>query len=403
MDNEEKQVSLNNSENSSNSFNKSSDNLNGEIDSIEVQNNSQNNSLNNNHRPGEIIVSLSGNAEEKKLTLLEVIAKFSPGKNLRNALDDILEGKTGALIVVDNPKVRNLLDGGFRINCVLTMQKLCELAKMDGAIIISDDLKRILMANVLLVPDSKIPTNETGTRHKAAERVARQTGTLVIAVSERRNKISVFYDDKKYILEDSENILRRATETLNILEKQREIFDELLKNLNILEITRLVSIADICSLLQRIEVILKMMDTMKRYLTELGNQGIILRMRVKELSKDIDIIESQLLMDYSDKPLNVKKIIDNINFEGLLDMESFSRLLFEVSPDTSISPRGHRILGKLNLTEREIKALISTFQNLSNILDASEEELSKILKAKAASFKHELSNLKEQILVGKKI
>ncbi|MBM3247317.1 DNA integrity scanning protein DisA [Candidatus Pacearchaeota archaeon] len=352
---------------------------------------------------GEIIVPLPENKEEKKLTLLEVLGKFSPGKSLRNALDDILEGKTGALIVVDNSKVRNIIDGGFRINCGLTLQKLCELAKMDGAIIISDDLKRILMANVLLVPDSKIPTNETGTRHKAAERTARQTGTLVIAVSERRNKISIFYDDKKYILEDSENLLRRATETLNILEKQREIFDELLKNLNILEITKLVSIADVCSLLQRIEVILKMMDTMRRYLTELGNQGVILRMRVKELSKDIDVIESQLLMDYSTKPLNIKKLLDNINFEGILDMESFSRLLFEVSPDTSISPKGYRLLGKINLTEREIKALIAQFSSLSNILDASEEELSKILKAKAASVKHELNNLKEQILVGKKI
>jgi diadenylate cyclase len=370
-----------------------------------MDNNPENAEVNSvpNNNSGEIIVPLPGNQEEKKLTLLEVLGKFSPGKSMRNALDDILEGKTGALIVVDNPKVRNLLDGGFRINCSLSMQKLCELAKMDGAIVISDDLKRILMANVLLVPDSKIPTNETGTRHKAAERTARQTGTLVIAVSERRNKISIFYDDKKYILEDSENLLRRATETLNILEKQREIFDELLKNLNILEITKLVSIADVCSLLQRIEVILKMMDTMKRYLTELGNQGVILRMRVKELSKDIDVIESQLLMDYSNRPVYIKKLIDNINFEGILDMESFSRLLFEVSPDTSISPKGYRLLGKINLTEREIKALISNFQNLSNILDASEEELGKILRAKAPSVKHELNNLKEQILVGKKI
>jgi len=351
----------------------------------------------------EIIVPVPEEREHKKLTMLDVLARLSPGKNLRAALDDIQEGKTGALIVVDNPLVRNLIDGGFRINSSLTMQKLCELAKMDGAIIISDDLKRILMANVLLVPDSNIPTNETGTRHKAAERTAIQAGTLVLAVSQRRNKITIFYDDKKYILEDSENLLRRATETLNILEKQREIFDDLLKNLNILEITKLVSIADVCSLLQRIEIILKMMDTMKRYLTELGNQGVILRMRIKEISKDIEQTESLLLIDYSNRSTNVKKILSNINFEGLLDLESFSRLVFEVSPDTQVSPRGFRLLEKLNLTEREMKAIIASFDNLSNVMDAEEHELSKILKAKAGSFKRELSNLKEQILVGKNI
>ena len=351
----------------------------------------------------EIIVPVLEKVEEKKLNFLEVLGRFSPGKGLRTALDDILEGKTGALIVVDSPELRPLIDGGFRINCRFTVQKLCELSKMDGAIILSDDLKKILFANVLLVPDSSIPTNETGTRHKAAERTARQAGTLTIAVSERRNKITVFYEDKKYILEDSENILRRATETLNILEKQREIFDELLKNLNILEITKMVSVADVCSVLQRIEVIIKMMDTMKRYLTELGNQGVILRMRVRELFKGIENIESSLLMDYSDKPQNVKKILLNLNFENVIDMDSFSRIIFELSPDTQINARGYRILEKLNLTEREIKALINHFGTFNNILEAGESELNKVLKAKTESFKHELENLKEQILVGKKI
>ncbi len=351
----------------------------------------------------EIIVPVPESLEEKKLTLNDVLAKLSPGKSLRTALDDILEGKTGALIVVDTPELRNIMDGGFRINCRFTAQRLCELSKMDGAIVLSSDLKKILMANVLLVPDSNIPTNETGTRHKAAERTARQADTLAIAVSERRNKITVFYEDKKNILEDSENVLRRATETLNILEKQREIFDELLKNLNILEITKLVSVADVCSVIQRIEVIIKMMDTMKRYLTELGNQGVILRMRVRELFKGVEAIEESLLLDYSDKPQNVKKLLANLNFENVIDMDSFSRLIFELSPDSQISAKGYRILGKLNLTEREINILVDHFGNLSNMLDAEDGELSKILRSKSQSFRNELDGLKEQILVGKKI
>lgn len=351
----------------------------------------------------EIIVPFSEEVERKRLTFLEVLSKLSPGKSLRTALDDILEGQTGALIVVDCPELEGLIDGGFKINSKFTSQRLAELAKMDGAIILSADMQKILLANVLLVPDNKIPTNETGTRHKAAERTAKQTETIVIAVSERRNKISLFYDGKKYILENSEHLLRKATETLNILEKQKEIFEDLSKNLNVLEITKLVSVADVCSLLQRIEVITRMLDSMKRYLTELGNQGVIIRMRVRELFKGLDHFEELILHDYANKPANVKKVLANINFDGVIDMESFSRLLFESSPDTQISPRGYRLLEKLNLTEKEMRSLVGNFDNLSGVLEASEEELSKVLRAKSHSFKKELENLKDQILVGKKI
>lgn len=339
----------------------------------------------------------------KKPSFIDVLGRLSPGKSLRIALDDILEGKSGALIVVDCPELRNIMDGGFRINCSFTSQKLAELAKMDGAIILSQDLKKILFANVLLVPDSKIQTNETGTRHKAAERTAKQTGTIVIAVSERRNKITLFYEDKKYILENSENLLRRATETLNILEKQREIFDEMIKNLNILEITKMVSVGDVCSVLQRIEVITKITETMKRYLTELGNQGVIIRMRVREMFKGLEHMEELILKDYSDKPLNVKRILSTITFEGVIDTEILARSLFESQPDTEIESKGYRLLEKTNLTEREIKTLINSFGNLSGILNVGEEELGKILKAKSASFKKDFENLREQIVIGKKV
>jgi diadenylate cyclase len=368
-----------------------------------IKKNGDNILVQENQNSQEIIVPILENLEEKKLNLIDVLNKLSPGKSLRTALDDILEGKTGALIVVDCLKLKGMMDGGFRINTRFTMQRVCELAKMDGAIVLSADLKKILFANVLLVPDSSIPTNETGTRHKAAERTAKQAETLVIAVSERRNKISLFYGDKKYILEDSENLLRRATETLNILEKQKEAFDELLKNLNVLEITKLVSIADVCGVLQRIEVINKMMDTMRRYLIELGNQGTILRMRVRELFRDINVIEEQLLKDYSSKPQNVKKMLASISFDGIIDTDSLSRLLFESSSEAQISPKGYRILSKLNLTDREIKLMINEFENLSGIISSSDDDLDKILKAKTSSFRKEFEGLKEQILVGKKI
>lgn len=351
----------------------------------------------------EIIVPVPEENPAKKLSFLDVLSRLSPGKSLRTALDDILEGETGALIVIDSAELRNIIDGGFRINAKFTSQKLAELAKMDGAIVLSDDLKRILFANVLLVPDSGIPTHETGTRHKAAERTAKQIGTTTIAVSKRRSKITLFHDDKKYMLENSENLLRRTTETLHILEKQREILDDIIKNLNVLEITKLVSVADVCSVLQRIEVIVKMQETMKRYLTELGTHGAIVRIRVRELLKGIDELKEAIIKDYSSKPVNIKKTLDSMTFEGVIDTEALSRLLFEASPDAQISSKGFRILGKLNLTEREIKSLVSNFESLSGVLEAGHDELNKILKAKTESFKKELDNLKEQILMGKRI
>ena len=148
-------------------------------------------------------------------------------------------------IVFDNGKVgRELIEGGFKIGTKFSSQKLVELAKMDGAIILSKDGKEILYANTLLTPEIAIHTKETGTRHKAAERIAKQTKTIVLAVSERKNKISLYQGDTTYELQNSSEILRRASETLQILEKQRELFDTLLENLNDLELQKNSTIKD---------------------------------------------------------------------------------------------------------------------------------------------------------------
>ena len=165
-------------------------------------------------------VELKKEIIEEKKSIVDVLKFVSPGTAMRTALDDILHAGLGALIVFEKEGLLNIVDGGFRINCRFSPQKLVELAKMDGAMIISEDLKRILYANTLLSPNVKIPTKETGTRHKAAERTAKQFQTVVIAVSERRNKITLYYGDESFYLEETSEILRRAAETLQILEKQ---------------------------------------------------------------------------------------------------------------------------------------------------------------------------------------
>jgi len=350
-----------------------------------------------------IIIEAKEEKTEKKLSFLDVLSRLAPGKSLRIAIDDILHGRAGALIVFDSPQLKGMLEGGFRVNCKFSPQKLAELAKMDGAIVLSSDSKRILSANNLLVPDTRIPTNETGTRHKAAERTAKQTSTPVIAVSERRRKVSLFYEDKKYVLQDSESLLRRATETLHILEKQREICDDIITNLNVLEITNLVSVGDVCSVLQRIEIVTKMMNSMRRYLIELGREGFIIKMRVRELFKGIEAEEQAILSDYVSRPSTTKRFLSDISYDGLLNTEALARTIFGLSLDDNIHTKGYRILGKLNLTEREIRALINRFENLGNIINAQDGELANILKQKTSSFKKEFEGLKEQIMVGKKL
>jgi len=340
--------------------------------------------------------------KEKQLTKLDILRKLSPGTVLREGLNDILAGGMGAIIVVSNLNP-NIFEGGFKVNCKFSPKRLAELAKMDGAIVVSKDFKKILYANTLLVPDKTIDSVETGMRHQAAERTAKQIGGLVIAVSERRRVITVYYGNSRYVLQNTEDLLRRATETLRILEKQREVFDELLTNLNVLEVTSLVSIADICTILQRMEMIKKMADIINSYIVELGKEGIIVRMRMREVTKGIEKEEEAIIRDYTDDFEKVNSFFDNLSFEGLLDAENIARLLFGESSETRIMPKGYRILSKTSLNKTEIDSLIGNFKDLEGIINADEEKLKEVLKNHAESFQSEIIKLKEQIMVGKKI
>jgi len=341
--------------------------------------------------------------KEKKLTKLDILKKLSPGTGLRESLNDIVSGRTGAIILVSNSNSLNIFEGGFKVNCKFTSKRLSELAKMDGGIVLSEDFKKILYVNTLFVPDRSLSTNETGTRHQAAERVAKQINGLVVTVSERRGTITVYYGNSRYVLQNTEDLLRRATETLRILEKQREVFDELLMNLNVLEVTGLVSIADICSILQRLEMIKKMAHIINEYIVELGREGIIVRMRMREVTKNIDKEQEKIIKDYLQRPTRIKQFFDNLSFDGLLDAENIAHLLFGDSSEKKITPKGYRLLNKTNLNDMEIKSLLDFFKDLDAVLEADEISLKKVLKNRSESFKEEFNKLKEQIMLGKKI
>tara|TARA_Y100000310_G_C20701337_1_gene830230 strand:+ start:6977 stop:8059 length:1083 start_codon:yes stop_codon:yes gene_type:complete len=347
--------------------------------------------------------NIVGPPKEEKLTKLDILKKLSPGTSLREGVNEIVNGKMGAIILINNSSTLNLFEGGFKVNCKFTSKRLAELAKMDGGIVLSEDFKKILYVNTLFVPDRNLTTNETGTRHQAAERMAKQTNGLVIAVSERKGDITVYYGNSKYVLQNTEDLLRKATETLRILEKQREVFDELLMNLNVLEVTSLVSIADICSILQRLEMIKKMAHIINEYIVELGREGIIVRMRIREVTKGIEKKQDAIIKDYLEKSSKARNFFNNLSFDGLLDAENIAHLLFGDSSETKIVPKGYRILSKTSLNNSEIEELIRFFKNLDEILNADEEKLKDILKNHTKSFKEEFMVLREQIMLGKKI
>ncbi|MFH1311329.1 MAG: DNA integrity scanning diadenylate cyclase DisA [Nanoarchaeota archaeon] len=343
---------------------------------------------------------------KEKKSIVDVLKFVSPGTAIRTALDDILHAGLGALIVFEKEGLSSIIDGGFRINCRFSPQKLVELTKMDGAVIISEDLKKILYANALLNPSVKIKTKETGTRHKAAERTSKQFQTIAIAVSERRNKITLYYGDENFYIEETSEILRRAAETIQILEKQKDIFDELLSHLNVLEITNLTTMSDVCSVLQTIEIIRRISESVKRYLIELGKEGLIISMRLKELTKNLSKNRESILNDYfGSVSLKKDEMLHNMNFDFLLENLNVLRILFDELHDNSISSRGMRILGKTNLLEKDIKIILDNFKTLDEIFNLNRESLRPLFNNEdfIDSFLTEIKNLKEKILMGKKI
>ncbi|RMD67072.1 DNA integrity scanning protein DisA [Candidatus Pacearchaeota archaeon] len=336
----------------------------------------------------------SGKSLEEEF--IDVLKLVSPGTSLRSALNGIIKGKLGALIVIDSPHLQTIIDGGFRINVRFTPQKLIELAKMDGAIILSRDLKKIAIANALLTPSSKIPTKETGTRHKAAERTARQALTLAIAISERRGEVTIYYKTLRYMLADSEELLRKANERMQILEKQRELFDKAIKELDYLELRNYPSLTKAIEALQRGKIVQKMASELKRYVVELGKEGVLIRTRLKEIMSGVEKEVDLIVKDYGNSDLSeVKGVLDLLDYEELLATENLlSALNYEKLVVTKQIP-GWRILSRTCLTKEQIAKLIEKAGTLGRAIHSSRDFHEQVLgKEVAESFREEIENIK---------
>lgn len=344
--------------------------------------------------------------EDKLLKVLRIVA---PGTALREGLENILKAKTGALIVInDSPEVMEIAEGGFAVNAEFSPANLYELAKMDGAIILSSDARRIIAANTQLIPNLSIPSSETGIRHRTAERVAKQTDSLVISISQRRGVITVYKGSLKYVLRDIGVILAKANQAIQTLEKYRSVLDDVLKSLSVLEFEDAVTLYEVTRAIQRVEMVLRVVKEIEKYTSELGVEGRLITMQMEELVADVRETGLLIIKDYcvpgSEKtPESVMAMIGSWPAEDLLDLTLIARALGYPGNssvlDQGVSPRGYRILDRLpRLPVPVIENLVREFGTLQQILNASISELDAVEgigEVRARSIKEGLSKCRE--------
>lgn len=351
---------------------------------------------------------------EKGMKIKDTLKMMCPGTQLREGLENILRAKTGGLIVIgDSKEIMSTVDGGFTINSDYSPSYVYELAKMDGAIVISEDLKRIVCANAQLIPDASIMTYETGTRHRTAQRIAKQTNNIVIAISQRRNIITIYKGDIKYVLKESSVILARANQAIQTLEKYVAVLERVINNLNLLEFQDLTTLFDVVTAIQRTEMVMRIVEEINMYILELGNEGRLISMQLSELIKHIERDGILLIRDYCKEESTYSEVyeqIQKLSATEILDLDSIARVLgYAGVPliDTLISPKGYRILSKVpRIPSNVIDNLIKEFRELNSVIEADTDELDNVEgigEARAKAIKNGLKRIKEQIFLNKEI
>ncbi|MCL2849784.1 MAG: DNA integrity scanning diadenylate cyclase DisA, partial [Micrococcales bacterium] len=268
-------------------------------------------------------------AEERLRATLALVA---PGSELRDGLERILWGRTGAIVVLGvDPVVEAICSGGFALDVGFSATRLRELAKMDGAVVVSADLSRIVRANVQLLPDPSIPTSESGTRHRTAERVAKQTGFPIISVSASMRIIALYVDGARHVLEDSTTILSRANQALATLERYKARLDEVSGTLSALEIEDLVTVRDVATVVQRLEMVRRITDEIDGYVIELGTDGRLMSLQLDELVGGIGADRELVIRDYVDTSRRevaaVLAELSELDATALLDPVRIARVL----------------------------------------------------------------------------
>jgi diadenylate cyclase len=313
------------------------------------------------------------------------LRKVAPGTRLREALDMLVSARAGALIVIgDVATLEPLCNGGFKIDMPFTPQRLFELSKMDGAIVLDRECDRIVKANVHLVPDADLPTSETGMRHRTAERVSRQTDALALAISARRNVVSLYLMGRRTQLEEIEVLLAKANQAIQTLQNYRARLDELLERLTLLEFEDLVTLGDVAEVIGRFEMLRRVSREVSRYTLQLGTEGRLVRMQAEELTSRVSEHYVMIVRDYADdsstrRAAEIRERLGELPPERLLELDAIAHELALASVEAAekhMRPRGFRALAQVPMLPASVIArIVERFGTLPGLQSASTEEL----------------------------
>ncbi|MEA2177823.1 MAG: diadenylate cyclase [Solirubrobacteraceae bacterium] len=334
-------------------------------------------------RPGDELTELDSRQEPRLVKALEMVA---PGTALREGIDNILHARTGGLIVIGDPdELSFLFSGGIKLDIDYTPALLYQVAKMDGALVLNANATKIAAANVQLMPDPTILSLETGTRHRTAERVSKQTDALVIAISQRREVVSLYVEGAKYILEDIPVVLAKANQALATLDKYRTRLDQVSTRLTALEFEGGATLHDVLTVLQRSELVTRMAVEIERYIVELGSEGRLIEMQLEETMVGTAADKAALVHDYlaEDTDEAFAGALDQIGRLPHQDLLDFGRLAELLGYDRKVntldypvSPRGYRILGRIpRLPKLVVQQIVQEFGGLDEMLAATDAEL----------------------------
>lgn len=314
--------------------------------------------------------------------LSRALPLIAPGTELRDGLDRIVQGRTGALVTLgNNARLQALATGGFAIDVAFTGTALRELAKMDGAIILNDALDRILFAGVHLMPDAGVETSETGTRHRTADRVASQTGVPTVTVSASMSTISLFIDGRRWVVQRPEQLLARANQALATLARYATRLSEATARLSAAEVQDAATVRDIALVAQRLEMVRRLQQEVNGYAIELGTDGRLVRLQLRELVMGLDHLGPQLERDYDDggDALRLARL-------AALDSDDLAHpaLIAQacgLGDDLGrrVSARGHRQLALIAQLSPEVAdSLVLQFGNLQGLFGASTADLVRV-------------------------
>jgi diadenylate cyclase len=345
--------------------------------------------------------------------LLSAIEKVAPGTALRQAVDDVIRSHEGALIVVGDPQELSFLySGGIKLDAPFRPQLLYELAKMDGAIIVDTHVKRLAWANVQLMPDPTIPSDETGTRHRTAERVAKQTSALVVSVSQQRETVTVFVGQQRYQLDPVADVLAKTNQALGTLDTYRQRLEQVLTRLTALEFQNAVVLDDVVVTLQRAEMTSRMAERIERDCIELGGEGRLIRLQLEELVGNVPVERDAIVRDYHAAGAGPEATLAleglrALRYGDLLDVDRLAELLGLARGlsvlDHAMQPRGYRVLSHIpRLPESVVRKVVADFETLEAVVRASQRDLEAVEgvgAVRAREIREGLRRLQEHNLV----